>query len=186
MPDESAPAGQEPSGATPPAVVQDTPAAPAPVQETGAKSFDEKYVSELREEAAGYRKQLRDAQAAIKELQAQAGAGAQLSEKLAGLEAQLAAAAAQAEAAQKQAQLTRLAVKAGVDPDVAALIDLSKVDLADEEGTLKTLGKLRAAGSGTQARPGTIGNTGMTDDELRARYGLGQSGARGKSPMFGG
>ena len=77
----------------------------------------------------------------------------------------------------------RLAAKAGVDPDVAALLDLSKLDLSDEKKALETLARLKGtSASASQARPGAAAG-GASDDELRARFfGTG----RQKSSIFGG
>lgn len=162
MSDETA-QGQEPSAQ--PATGQ-APVASAPVKAQEApKVFDEQYVTELRSEAAGYRKQLREVQATLKELQEKEGDSQATAAKLAGLEAQLAEAAAKADVAQKQAQLVRLAVKAGVDPDVASLLDLSKIDLSNEKAALETLSKL-AGPRGNQVRPGGVAGT--SDAELRA------------------
>lgn len=181
MAEENAPASPALEAATQnaagqaPAAKQDASQADAP------KSFDEKYVSELREEAKGYRTQLRDTQAALKEAQTAAGENKALADKLAGLETQLAQAAAKAEAAEKAAAFVRLAAKAGVDPDVAALLDVSKFDLSDEKKALEALGKLASKSTGSQARPGGSG-AGETDEQLRARL----FGGNRKTTIFGG
>lgn len=169
--------GQEPSdnGAGSPVLFakQDAPPAGAP------KMFDESYVSELRGEAASYRKQLREAQEALKAAQAAAGDNQALAGKLAELESSLAQKAAEAEAAQKAATFVRLAAKAGVDPDLMNLLDLNKFDLSDEKRTLDALSKLAGRGNGNQARPG--GAAPSSDNDLRAQM----FGPR-KSSIFGG
>lgn len=175
MSDDQA-AGLEPSGNTTAQAAAD-----APATSKAAAQFDETYVKELREEAASWRKQFRDAQTALKEAQAQVGQSAELTQKFAALEAQLADAATKTEAAQKAAALTRLAAKAGIDPDVAALLDLTKIDLDNEKAALETLSKLAGNRQGREARPGTVGSTGMTEAELRASLF-----APRKSTIFGG
>lgn len=179
MADVQADSGPAPEPATPaggqnPTAPQAAPPVDAP------KTFSAEYVQDLREEAKTYRQQLRQAQDAIKELTGKAGESGELAEKLAELQAQLTAQAAAVEAAQKAAQLTRLAAKAGVDPDLAAMLDLSKIDLADEKKALEVLSKI-GGGKGAQARPGIAGNGTPTDAEMRALvYG-------GRKPgIFGG
>lgn len=136
----------------------------------------EKEITDLRQESAKWRTQFQATQTALKELQTQAGDNKTLSDKLAGLEAQLAKAAADAETATKANQLIRLAVKAGVDPDVAALLDLSKVDLTDERKALEVLSKLKGSSGGKQAKPGVD-----STEDLRAQL----FSAR-KTSIFGG
>jgi hypothetical protein len=182
MADETTGADLVSATVTPLAAGQAPAATEAKAQAADApKTYDEKTVADLRDEAAKWRTQLREAQAALKEATAAAGENRTLADKLAGLEAQVAEKAAAADRATKEAQLVRLAAKAGVDPDVAALLDLSKVDLSDEKKALELLGKLRTA-SASQARPGVTGAGSDSEAELRARY---YGGAR-KSSIFGG
>lgn len=147
-----------------------------------AETFDAAYVQQLRDEAAKWRTQFREVQAQVKELSGKAGDSEKLTERLTALEAELAQKSAAAEAAAKQTQLLRLATKAGVDPDVAALLDLSKVNLDDEKAALDVLSKLAKPGAGAQVKPGAVGATGMSEAELRARY----FGGRQSSAIFGG
>jgi hypothetical protein len=154
-------------------------------QDAGSKQqeqFDAAYVQQLRDEAAKWRTQFREVQTQVKELSGKAGDSEKLSERLKALEAELAQKTAAAEAATKQAQLVRLATKAGVDPDVAALLDLSKVPVEDEKAALEVLSKLAKPGGGAQVKPGAVGATGMTDAELRERY----FGGKRSSNIFGG
>lgn len=173
--------GQEPasdSGTQPvmPQVVPAvTPAAPA-------ETPSEKEISKLNAEAAKWRVQFKETQAALVALQAQAGDNKALSDQLAKLQADLAAKATEAEQAQKLAQVIRLAVKAGVDPDLIAMLDLSKIDVTDEKKALEALSKFAGAGKGAQVRPGAITSNGDTEQELRNRY---FSGAP-RSTLFGG
>ncbi len=159
----------------------------------GGDKFDAKYVEELRAENAKWRSQLRDTQSQLKELQPKAAqfdqlqesqktAEQKLQERLSALEADLASKAAEAERAQKQAQLTRLATKAGVDPDIIDLLDLGKLDLTDEKKALEVLGRFAKTAAGAQVKPGAGAATGETADELRKRYFGGQS----KTMIFGG
>lgn len=174
MADEQA-QGQEPSAFP----AGQAPVAPSAPPVDAPKTFDEKYVTELREEAAGYRKQLRETQAALKELQTQAGETPKLAEKLTALEAQLGEATRKAEAAERLATATRIGAKAGVDADIIALLDLSKLDLTDEKKALETLSRLASKPAGSQARPGA---TGQSADDLHAYFW----GAPRTSTIFGG
>jgi hypothetical protein len=181
MADETTVSGQAPAAVTPPAVGQAPAAAPAPVQDTGAPQ-ENKEVAELRAEAAKWRTQFRETQTALKELQSAAGDNSKLTEKLATLEAQVAEKVAAADRAAKEAQAMRLAAKAGVDPDLVALLDLSKIDLSDEKKALETLAKLKGvSANASQARPGMTANGTLTDEERRAQI----YGPRGKG-IFGG
>lgn len=158
----------------------------AQAQDAGQKQeqqqFDAAYVQQLRDEAAKWRTQFREVQTQVKELTGKAGDSEKLGERLKALEAELAQKTAAAETATKQAQLIRLATKAGVDPDVAALLDLSKVNLEDEAKALEVLAKFAKPATGQQVKPGAVGATGLTDAELRQRYFGGQQ----KSSIFGG
>lgn len=161
-------------------------------QDGAGEQFDAKYVEELRQEAAKYRTQLRETQGQLKELQpkaqqydqlqeAQKTQEQKLQERLAALEADLAAKAADAERAQKQAQLVRLATKAGVDPDVVDLLDLGKLDLTDEKKTMEVLGRFARTVAGAQVKPGGESG-GETEADMRARF----FGGKSKSMIFGG
>jgi len=158
-----------------------------------------KAVSELeraRKEAANYRTKLRELEGKWKEAEpvlvqfqqqqdAQKSEAQKLAERLAEAERKAADSESTAQRAMREAKLVRLATKAGVDPDVAGLLDLSKLDLDDEKATLETLGKLAAArqtanGASNPARGGAQGET---DDELRKFY---FGGGRNKPTIFGG
>lgn len=143
-------------------------------------------IKALRDEAAKWRTQLRDAQTQIKDLQTQATGNAELTQKLATLETQLATEAAKADKAAKEAALLRITAKAGIDPDVAALLDLSKLNLEDEAEAVKQLAKLAPKTVGTQVKPaqGATGVNAMVSDEaaMRARF----FGGPGGVTLFGG
>jgi hypothetical protein len=159
--------------------VDNPPAGQAPVAQPGAQDAptEDKEVAKLRAEAAKWRTQFRETQEALQKVQAEAGENKKVADQLTAIQAQLEKAQAEAEAAQKMATLTRYAVKAGVDPDVAALLDLSKIDLSDEKKALEVLSKLKgSAAAGTQAKPG-----GTSAEDMRA-----QMFAPRKSSIFGG
>lgn len=143
-------------------------------------------IKALRDEAAKWRTQLRDAQTQIKDLQTQVTGNEELTQKLATLETQLATEAAKADKAAKEAALLRITAKAGIDPDVAALLDLSKLNLEDEAEAVKQLAKLAPKTVGTQVKPaqGASGVNAMVSDEaaMRARF----FGGPGGVTLFGG
>ena len=163
-----------------PAVV---PVVPAVAQVVPAETQESKEVSKANAEAAKWRVQFRETEAALKAMQAQAGDNKALGDQLAKLQADLAAKGAEAEAAQKLAYAMRVAAKAGVDPDIVAMLDLSKID-PDEKKASEQLAKLAGAGRGAQVKPGAINNNGDTDAELRQMF-FGHGGPR-KSSIFGG
>lgn len=153
-------------------------------------------VAKLRQEAARWRTKLRDTEKTLNELkplaeQFKATQDAQKSEAQKALEerdaarAEVATAKAEAARAVQEAKLTRLATKAGVDPDVAALLDLSKLDLDDEKAALETLGKLANARqtANSASNPARNGAAGPSEDELRQYY---FGGGRNKPTIFGG
>lgn len=146
----------------------------------------------LSEENAKWRLKVRDLEAQLQQLQpkaakfdeqqeSQKSEQQKLQERLAALEADLARSKAAADVAQKQAQLTRLATKAGVDPDVIDLLDLSKLDLTDETKAIQVLGRFAKTAAGAQVKPGGAA-TGDTEAELRKQFFGGQS----KTMIFGG
>ena len=156
----------------------------------GATAQDKK----LSDEAAKWRTKFRELEAQVKALEpkaakfdelqeAQKTEAQKMADQLATLTAQVAQAQAQADAATKQANLLRLASMAGVDPDVALMLDISKIDLTDDAKALQTLGKFAKPTNGAQVKPGQVGNTGATEDELRKMY-LG--GGKPKTLIFGG
>lgn len=148
----------------------------------------------LSDEAAKWRTKFRELEAQMKAIEpkaaefdklqeAQKTEAQKMADQLANLQAQVAQAQAQADAATKQANLMRLANMAGVDPDVAAMLDLSKIDMTDDAKALQQLGKFAKPTNGAQVKPGQVGNTGATEDELRALYfGTGKP----KTLIFGG
>ena len=155
----------------------------------GATAQDKK----LSDEAAKWRTKFRELEAQMKELtpkaakfdelqESQKTEAQKMAEQLATLQAQVNEAKAQADASTKQASLMRLANMAGVDPDTALLLDISKIDLTDEAKALQQLGKFAKPTNGAQVKPaGTIG--GATEEELRNLY-LG--GGKPKTMIFGG
>lgn len=144
------------------------------------QTFSADIVRDLRREAANYRTQLRDAQAAIKTLQEGQTNVDAMRAQLAALETSLAEQTAAADRATREATVLRLAP--GIDPDVLGLLDLSKLDMSDEAKLRTTLARLIAPSQTAQVKPGTLGNTGMTETELRERYW--GSGGR-KATIFG-
>ena len=148
-----------------------------------AKVYDEGTVKELREESAKWRTQFREAQAAIRELEARAGDGEKVKESLRGLQAQLESKAVELERALKAASVVRLAAKAGVDPDVAALLDMDKIDITDEAKALDVLKRLAPKMPGNHAKPGQGAVVTDSDEALHQRF-FGRSSAG--SGIFGG
>ena len=153
---------------------------------------DAKQDERLAAEAAKWRLKVRDLEAQLKDIlpkaqqfeqlqESQKSEAQKLAERIAALEAEVLAKNAAAEQATKQTQLLRLATKAGVDPDVAALLDMSKIDLTDEKAAMETLSKFARPANGAQVKPGAVGATGLTDADLRNRY-FGAS----KTTIFGG
>ena len=146
------------------------------------QQFDAAYVKQLRDEAAEWRVKFKETQTQLKDLAAKSTDATQLTERLTALEAELAQKAAAADAATKQAQLLRLASKAGVDPDVAALLDIGKLNLDDEAKALEVLGKFAIKNNGQQVKPGGATVGGETEADPRKRYFGGQS----RPTIFGG
>ncbi len=147
----------------------------------------------LTAEAAKWRVRVRDLEAQLTALKPKAEQFDQLQEsqkteaqkltdRIAALEADLQTKATAADRATKEAQLIRIATKAGVDPDVASLLDLSKIDLSDEKAAIEVLSKFaKPTANSAQVKPGAVGATGLTEAELHARY------FGGSKPMiFGG
>lgn len=161
-------------------VTTTTVAVSEPARDAEPKTFSADFVQDLRREAANYRTQLRDAQAALKKLQDGQANVEELRAQLAALETSLAEKTAAADKATREATVLRLAP--GIDPDVLNLLDLSKLDLSDEAKARATLARLAAPAQTTQAKPGSVGNTGLTEAELRERY-WGSSGR--KATIFG-
>ncbi len=163
-------------------------------QASSAKSVSE--LERARKEAANYRTKLRELEGKWKEAEpvlaqfqqqqdAQKSEAQKLAERLAEAERKAADSESAAQRAVREAKLVRLATKAGVDPDVAGLLDLSKLDLDDEKATLETLGKLAAARQTANgaSNPARNGAQRETDEELRKFY---FDGGRSKPTIFGG
>jgi len=173
-----------------------TPEVSAEGQEPDAQ--DEKTVSELqraRREAAKYRteaaelkkwrEQVEPTLAQFqKQQEAQKTDAQKAQERAADLERQLAERDSAIARVQREAAAVRLATKAGVDPDLVSLIDLSKIDFEDEEAAVKVLSKFAAARVAASAsNPGRAGPAAPSDDELRGLY-FGRAG--NKPTIFGG
>lgn len=143
-------------------IAEDVQATPETVK-AELPEWAQKELEKARGEAAERRVKLREVESQLKELQplaeqfrqqteAQKSEEQKLRDQLEAMKAQTETAVAAAEQAKKEAKLTTLASKAGVDADLVALLDLSKLDLDDEEATLNTLKKLittRSTGGGS-------------------------------------
>lgn len=145
----------------------------------------------LSDEAAKWRTKFRELEAQVKDLAPKAAEFDKLqeasktetqriNEQLASLQAQIAAEQAKATAAQQQATLLTMAAKAGVDPDTALMLDISKIDLTDEAKALQQLSRFAKPKAGAQVNPAS---NGTTDDELRKLY---FGGGKSKTMIFGG
>jgi len=159
---------------------------------------DDKTASELeraRREAAKYRTQAAELKKWREQVEptltqfqqqqdAQKSDAQKAQERAADLERQLAERDAAIANAQREAAVMRLATKAGVDPDLVGLLDLSKIDVDDEKAALETLGKFAAARAAAGAsNPGRAGAAQPSDEELRAYY---FGGGRNRPTIFGG
>lgn len=158
---------------------------------------DDKTAKELeraRREAATYRTKLRETESQLKELQplveqfraaqdAQKTDAQKAIERAAELERRLAEKEAAAAAAQRQAALTKLATKAGVDPDLVEYLDTSRLDLDDEKATLAVLAKLATRAPAAGSNPSREQSGKPTADELRAEL---FGNRRGRPSIFGG
>lgn len=161
--------------------------------EPAATHGDAAQTEKLSQEAAKWRTKFRELEAQLKDVapkaqqydqlqEAQKTEAQKVADQLAALQAQVTEATAQAQAAQAQAKLMALAARVGVDPDVANLLDISKIDLTDEAKATQQLQRFAKPSNGTQVKPGdTIG--GMTEDDLRKHY---FGGGRSKTTIFGG
>ncbi len=186
--------GQAPQAQPQPAKA--TPA-PAPADDSALPEWAQEELKKARAESAERRVKLRETEARLKELEplaakareaeeAQKTEAEKLREQLEAVRAEQLKAQAEAELKGKQVKLLTLATKAGVSPDVVELLDLSKLDLDNEEATLATLKKLssiKVTGGGASNPAGTQ-NTGPTEQELRFQYfGAGRSN---RGLIFGG
>lgn len=174
-------------------------AQPAP-QKDGKDVLPEwaqKELEKARSESAERRVKLRELESQLKDLaplaeQAKAAEEAKktetdkLREQIEALKADQLKAQADADVARKQAKLVTIASKAGLSPDVIEFLDISKLDLENEEATINTLKKLapaRVTGGGASNPPG--GQSGaVTDGDLRYTYFGGGRGQR--NLIFGG
>ena len=147
------------------AVADESGAQDAPESTTTTDNSAE--LTKLRNEAAKWRTQLRETQAQLKEVvplaeqyqqqqEAQKTETQKMAELIEALKAEKAQAEASAQAAQATATLTRLAAQAGADMEMVGMLDLAKLDLADEEATIATLQKFAAphSKSGAMSNPG--------------------------------
>jgi hypothetical protein len=150
---------------------------------------DPTIISKLRDEIKGLRAQVKQAEpvlAKYKELEdAQKSEAQRLSDQLAAANKLAADNLAAAQQAQREAQVTRLATRAGVDLDLVAYLDLSKLDLTDEKAALEVLGKLatKSATASSASNPGRTGAAGADDAELRKIF---FGGGRNQPTIFGG
>jgi len=165
-----------------------------PAAKEALPEWAQKELEKARGEAADRRVKLRDVEAQLKELQplateyqaqqeAQKTAEQKLRDELEALKVDQQKALAAVELAQNQTKLATLAAKAGVDADLVALLDISKLDLEDEEATLNTLKKLittRSTGGGS-SNPADTNRGGV---ESPADWFKAQTGRR--STIFGG
>lgn len=150
---------------------------------------DPTIISKLRDEIKGLKAQVKSAEpvlAKYKELEdAQKSEAQKLAEAVTAAERKAAEKEVALERAVNEAKLTRLMAKAGVDLDVLDLIDISKLDLNDEEGTLKKLNKVAARttanGASNPARSGVAGDS--REQMLDQYFG---TGGRSKTTIFGG
>lgn len=153
-----------------------------------------KELERARREAATYRTKLRETESQLKELQplvdqfraaqdAQKTDAQKAIERAAELERRLAEQETAAAAAQRQAALTKLATKAGVDPDLVDYLDTSKLDLDDEKSTLAVLAKLATRAPAAGSNPSRDGSAKPSADELRAEL---FGNRRGRTSIFGG
>jgi hypothetical protein len=159
----------------------------------------DKTVSELeraRKDAANYRTKLRELEGKWKEAEpvlvefqkqqdAQKSEAQRLADQVAAANKLAADNQAAAERAQKELQVTRLAIEAGVNLDLVPFLDLSKLDLTDEAKALEVLGKLATAKqtANSASNPGRTGAAGADEAELRRIF---FGGGRNQPTIFGG
>lgn len=149
----------------------------------GVQTFDADYVQKLRQEAAKYRTQYREASSQLKDLQplaekyqevqeAQKTEAQKMAEQLATFKAAAEQAKAEAAQAQRRAKLTMLASQAGVSAEVLPFLSVDAFDLDNDEAALAALGKLaqpKAASGGTVSNPSSGDAKQESDEERRAR-----------------
>lgn len=199
-----APAANIPPPVPPPLTTTPTPA-PAqptpPATPTESAEPDRDYAAEiakLRKESAKRRtdnKALKSELDAMKEkaekydaLQTETQTEAEkLKAQVAQLENEKRQAKLEAEQARQEATFIRVASKAQMDPELAALIDIAKIDLSNEDSAVKLLKKWSKAsvtGGGPSNPERVAESTKLSEDELRARYF--SPAGRGIQKMFGG
>lgn len=182
---------QDPTQGTPQEpIVPITPATPVatpPADPEPDSGEDRDYVAEiakLRKENAKWRTQYRDAEKQVKELspaaqklaeleEAQKSEEQKLREALEAKERAIADAEAKADTATKQAKLALLASKANVNPELVELLDIGKLDFADEEAVLETLKQFSqkpTLNGGGASDPKTPDNTQPSEKDLRNQY----------------
>ena len=140
MSDQTEQTNQETTNATTSgvSVVSTTPVELANDSQDDGRDYEAE-IKKLREEAAKWRVQYRDAEKQVKELspaakrlqeleESQKSEEQKLRDKIATMEAATKQAEANAERANKEAKLIKIAASAGVSPDLAALLDISKLD----------------------------------------------------------
>lgn len=105
-------------------------------------------------------------------------------DELARAKAEAAAAKAEVARARAEVRLITLAAKAGVDSELAAALDLSKLPEDDDEA-LEWLGKFAAPKSsgGGASNPAGVPAGGLTEDEMEQRL---FGGTRNRPMIFGG
>lgn len=150
-------------------------------------------MKKLRDEAAKWRTSYRAEQEKVKQLtpaaeqlaaleEAKKSDVDKLREQMLKLEAQATAATQAAEMADKRVKLLKVATKANISPELADLLDLSKLDLEDEAGTLEMLKKLapqQTANGGGASNPANAANGVLSPAEWYAKRGA-------KTTIFGG
>lgn len=174
---------------------QEPQAQPAP-QDGGQRDYEAE-IRKLRDEAAKWRTQYRDAEGQLKELsplaqrakeieEQQKTEAEKLAERLAGLQSELDQQKAAAALAAKTARLTKLAAAAGVPATMLDYLDVTRFSDDDAEAleALKAIIPAPAASNGKTTNAGRTGldQQGSTEDELRAWY----QGKGRKNYIFGG
>ena len=149
-------------------------------QDPTPPSGDDGKLKAAREEAAARRVENRELKVQLEAAQAKAAKLDKLeaeqqtdaerqAAQIAELQAALQERDAQVAKVEQQAAFERLASKAGVSPDAAALMDLSKFDLSDEAATIERLGVFavgKPANGGSGSSPAK--KSGLTLETIRA------------------
>lgn len=158
---------------------------PEPAQDADDGRDYQAEIKKLREEAAKWRTQFRDAEKQVKELspaakrlaeleEAQKTEEQKLREKIAAMENATKEAEYKADLANKRAKLTSLSAKAGINPDLAALLDINQIDFDDESALIETLKQFAPSkppiNGGGASNPANSDNTEPSEKELVANY----------------